>query len=89
MNIITLAFDLARLKGHAMTDYRFPFWHAALLLTLIGLSAGLDHTMGVPMPWSFAAELALCPALVMNVSAQAGIAGNDTAQLLVGFAWRP
>lgn len=31
----------------------------------------------------------LSPALVMNVSAQAGIAGNDTAQFLVNFTWRP
>jgi hypothetical protein len=59
MNIISLAFDLARLKGHAMADYRYPFWHAAILLTVVGLSAGLDHTMGVPMPWSFAAGLVL------------------------------
>lgn len=59
MNIVQLAFDLARLKGHVMADYHFPFWHAALLLTLIGLSVGLDHTMGVPMPWSFLAGLAL------------------------------
>ncbi len=59
MNITTLAFGLARLKGYAMADYRFPFWQAALLLTLIGLSGGLDPYMVVAMPWSFGAGLAL------------------------------
>lgn len=59
MNIFTLVFGLARLKGYAMADYRFPFGHSAILLVLIGLSAGLDPSMGVPMPWSFPAGLAL------------------------------
>lgn len=59
MNLIKLAFDLARLKGRPIVDYHFAFWQSALLLTFIGLSAGLDHSMGVPMPWSFLAGLAL------------------------------
>jgi len=49
MNIIKLALGLARLKGRPMADYHFPFWQSVLLLTVIGLSAGLDHSMGVPM----------------------------------------
>lgn len=59
MNIIKLAFGLARLKGYAITDYHFPFWQSALLLTVIGLSSGLDPSLGVAMPWSFPAALAL------------------------------
>lgn len=31
----------------------------------------------------------LSPRLVMNIDAQAGIAGNDTGQISAGFTWRP
>ncbi|MBS3935871.1 MAG: TonB-dependent receptor [Sulfuritalea sp.] len=54
-----------------------------------------DEINGVKGDWTSSTSLnlgythRLSPALVMNVSAQAGIAGNDTAQLLVGFTWRP
>lgn len=31
----------------------------------------------------------LSPRLVMNIDAQAGVAGNDTGQISAGFTWRP
>ncbi|WP_412852000.1 hypothetical protein [Ectothiorhodospira shaposhnikovii] len=48
-----IAVDLARLKGRPMTDYTFPFWQAAILLTVIGLVLGLDPSLGVPLPFAF------------------------------------
>jgi len=59
MNIGKLALDLACLKGHAFSDYRLPFRQAAILLTLLGLSGGLDPALGIPMPWSFVVGLFL------------------------------
>lgn len=54
-----------------------------------------DEIDGVRSDWTSSTSMnlgythRLSPALVMNVSAQTGIAGNDTAQLFVNFTWRP
>ncbi|MCG5526044.1 hypothetical protein LRB11_14055 [Ectothiorhodospira haloalkaliphila] len=47
MNIIGIAVDLAVLKERSMTDYTFPFWQAAILLTAVGLAFGLDPSLKV------------------------------------------
>lgn len=52
MNLLVIAFDLALLKGRPMKDYRFPFWQAAILLTVIGLVFGVDPSLGVPFPYA-------------------------------------
>ncbi|WP_417581487.1 hypothetical protein [Nitrincola sp.] len=49
MNAITIALDLARLRGHPIKDYTFPFWQAVILLTFIGISYGLDPSIGIPL----------------------------------------
>lgn len=53
MNLISLAFELIRLKGHPMARYDYPFWQAVCLVALIGIALGLDPSLGVPQPWSF------------------------------------
>lgn len=53
MSLISLAFDLIRLKGHPIARYDYPFWQAVCLVVLIGLALGLDPSLGLPQPWSF------------------------------------
>ncbi|MCX7098629.1 MAG: hypothetical protein NTV43_12085 [Methylococcales bacterium] len=37
-----VAFDLVRLRTHPFADYNWPFWQSALMLTFIGVLAGLE-----------------------------------------------
>lgn len=54
-----------------------------------------DVINGVKGNWTSSTSMAfgythrLTPALVTNVGTQMGLAGNETAQLLVSFTWRP
>ncbi|MDP3030291.1 MAG: hypothetical protein Q8O04_12555 [Deltaproteobacteria bacterium] len=48
--MLKVAFDLLFLRRHAMTDFNFPFWQSALVITLLGIFSGLDPSVGAPNP---------------------------------------